>query len=110
MVGGIDLHHIVAASFQPVDLLVCETLGKLCQCFVLTKEMISVVTSIFRRKSLELPVNGFRKGSHQATVRIAGEKPVPIRPPNQFYDIPASPNKQCLQLVNDSPVATHRPI
>ena len=109
-IGRIDLHQVVAATFEAVNLLVGHTLGQTRQLFVLTKEGVAVEAPVFGRKGLHLAVHRVGKRTHQGSGDIAGKQTIPITAPHQLDDVPTSATEQALQLINDAAVATHRSV
>ncbi|MNF59912.1 hypothetical protein D3C84_415140 [compost metagenome] len=110
LVGGENLHHVVATAFEAVDLFIGQALGQMCQGFVLAKELIAVETPVFGSERLELAIDRGGQGLDQRAVVIPGKQSVPVRAPDQFDDVPAGPTEQRLQLVDDATVAPHRTV
>ncbi|MNY77591.1 hypothetical protein D3C86_2175540 [compost metagenome] len=63
LVGSIDLLHIMAATFELVDLLVAEPFGHALQLRMLAEEMFTVVTAVFGGEGLELSIDGPRQNA-----------------------------------------------
>jgi hypothetical protein len=59
--GGVDLHRIVAAPAQAVDVLVAQVGDKGAQLRVLAEEDLAVEGAVLRREGLELAVDGLRE-------------------------------------------------
>ena len=110
VVRGIDLHQIVTASLEQVDLLVAQALHQGGELWVLAEEVLAVVAAILGRKGLELAIDGLCEGLSQGAGGVVRKKSVPVRSPHQLDDAPASAHEQRFQLVDDAAVATHGPI
>ena len=93
-VSRVDFHEVVAAAFEPVDLLVAQTLRELREFGVLAEESFTVETTILGRKSLHLAVHSVGECFDQGTVRVASEQAVPVAAPNQFDHVPTGTAKQ----------------
>ena len=106
----VDLDQIMAAAFQPVNLLVGHALRQTCQRFVLPEKMLAVVAAVAGGKRLHLAVHGVGERVKQRVALIASKKPVPIRAPHQLDNIPAGPTEQFFQLINDAAIATYRAV
>ena len=72
-VSRMNLDQIVAAAFEPVNLLVGHALGQPCQLRVLAKKVVAVKAAVLGRKSLHLAINGIGKGRCQRAGQIACE-------------------------------------
>ena len=105
-----DLHQVVSAALQAVDLLIRHALRQAREFFVLAEEIVAVETTVFGGEGLHLAVDRVGEGAHQRAGGVAREQPVPVAAPDQLDHIPAGPRKQLLQLVDDAAVAAHRPV
>ena len=109
-VGGVDLHQVVAAALEAVDLLVRHALRQLLQFGVLVEEVVAVVASVLGGKGLHLTVHGLAQDAHQRARQVAREQAVPVAAPQQLDDVPAAAGEQTLQLIDDAAVAAHRAV
>ena len=109
-IGGMDLHQVVAAALEPIDLLIGHALRELSQGLALSEEVLAVVLAVARREGLHFAVDRVGEGVCQRTGEVACKKAVPVAAPDQLDHIPAGSGKQALKLVDDATVATHRAI
>ncbi len=109
-IGGVDLHQVVAAALEPVDLFVGHALREPREVLVLAEEVVAVEASVLGREGLHLPVDGVREGAHQRMRGVAREQAVPVAAPQQLDHIPARAAEQLLQFVDDAAVAAHRTV
>ena len=109
-VGSVDLHQIMPATFQAVDLLIGHALRQRGQLGVLAKEVVAVKAPILRRKGLHLAVHRALQRTRQGAREIAGKQSVPVTAPDELDDVPARSGKQALQFINDAAVAAHRAV
>ena len=109
-VGGMDLHQVVAAAFEAVNLCIRQTLRQGGEFGVLAEEVLAVEAPVFGGKCLHLPVHRVGKRANQRAAGIPRKQAVPVAAPDEFDDVPAGPTKQFLQLVNDAAIAPHRAV
>ncbi len=109
-VRGIDLHRVVAAAAQPVDVVIAHVRDDLTQLGVLVEEMLAVEAAVGRGIGLELAVDRFMQALEQHAVFIAREQRVPVRAPQQLDHVPAGAGEQAFELLHDRAVAAHRAI
>ena len=109
-IGGVNLHQVVTAALQSVDLLVGQALCELRQFGVLTKKAVAVEAAVLGGKGLHLAVHRVGKGPHQGLVGVAGKQAVPVAAPDELDDVPTRTSEQLFQLVNDAAIAPDRPI
>jgi hypothetical protein len=109
-IGGVDLHQVVPAALEAVDLLVGQALGQARQFGVLAEEVLAVVAPVLGGKGLHLAVHRLRKDARQRAAVVARKQAVPVAAPDQLDDVPARPGEQPFQLVDDAAVATHRAV
>ena len=105
-----NLHQIVPAALQAVDLLVGHPLRQPRQFFVLAEEVVAVETAVLGGKGLHLAVDGVGKRAGQRAAAVAGEQPVPVAAPDQLDDIPAGAGEKPFQFVDDAAIAAHRAV
>jgi hypothetical protein len=65
----VDLHQVVAAALQAVDLLVGEALRQRGELRVLAEEVVAVVAAVLGGEGLELAVDGARERAAPARRR-----------------------------------------
>ena len=109
-VRGIDLHRVVAAAAQPVDVGIAHVRDDLAQLGVLVEEMLAVEAAVGRGIGLEFAVDRFMQALEQHAVFIAREERVPVRAPQQLDHVPAGAGEQAFELLHDRAVAAHRAI
>ncbi|MPM44892.1 hypothetical protein SDC9_91574 [bioreactor metagenome] len=109
-IGRIDLHQIVAAALQAVDLLVRHALRQRHQLRALPEEMIAIEAAILGGKGLHLPIHRIAQRARQRAGKIARKQTVPVAAPQQLDHVPTRPGKQPLQLVDHAAIAAHRAI
>jgi len=110
MVGGVDLHRIVAAALEPIDVLVAHVGDQLAQLGVLVEEMLAVEAAVGRGVGLELAVDRLVEALEQHAVVVAGEERIPVRAPEKLEHIPAGAGEETLQLLHHRAVAAHRAV
>jgi O-acetyl-ADP-ribose deacetylase (regulator of RNase III) len=64
-VGGVDLHQVVAAALEAVDLLVRHTLGQRGQFGVLAEEVVAVEAPVLGGEGLHLAIHRAFERAHQ---------------------------------------------
>ena len=109
-VGGVDLHQVVAAALQAVDLLVGHALRQALELLVLAEEVVAVEAAVLGGEGLHLAVHRVGEGAGQGAGAVAGEQAVPVAAPHQLDHVPAGAAEQLLQLVDDAAVAAHRAV
>ncbi|MNV27820.1 hypothetical protein D3C71_1189810 [compost metagenome] len=102
-----DLHQVVPAALQAINLLVRHALGQGREFGVLAEEVVAVEAAILGGKGLHLPIDRGFERAHQCAGQVAGEQAVPVAAPDQLDHVPASTREQALQLVDDAAVAAH---
>ena len=80
-VGRVDLHRIVPAASQSVDIVVGQVRGQLRQFRKLVEEVLAIEASIGRRQGLELAVDRLVEGAQQQHLRVARKEWVPVAAP-----------------------------
>jgi hypothetical protein len=76
--GGVDLHRIVAAAAQAVDVLVAQVGDERLELRVPAEEDLAVEGAVLGRERLELAVDCLREGAHQGMAMVAREQHVPV--------------------------------
>ncbi len=109
-IGRVDLHQVMPAALQAVDLLVGHALRQRGQFGGLAEEVVAVVAPILGGKGLHLAIHRAFQRAHQRAREVAGEQTVPVAAPDELDHVPARAGKQSLQLVNDAAVAAHRAV
>ena len=109
-VGGVDLHEVVAAALEAVDLLVRHALRQTRPARVLAEEVVAVEAAVLAAKVCIWPSTVLAKACTSAPGHVTGEQAVPVAAPDQFDDVPARAAKQALQLVDDAAIAAHRAV
>ena len=90
MVGRINFVRIVAASIQPVDIVIAEVCHHLQQLWILSKKVIPHILSALRFEVLIFAVHsGIHRTLHQA-LTVFGKQRIPMPAPDDFDDVPAS--------------------
>ncbi len=110
VISGVDLHRIVAAALQPVDVLVRHVRDELLQFRILAEKGLAVEAAVGRRVFLEFAVDGFVQSLEDHVVAIAREQRVPVRTPHDLDDIPAGAGEQPFEFLHDRSVAAHRAV
>ncbi|MDH6591920.1 hypothetical protein M2165_001809 [Variovorax sp. TBS-050B] len=109
-IGGMDLHKVVAAALEAVDLLVGHAFGEACELGVLAEEVVAVEAPVLGREGLHLAVHRVGEHACQRAAHVLCEQAVPVAAPDQLDDVPAGAGEQLLELVDDAAVAAHRPV
>ena len=109
-IRGVDLHEVVAASLEAVDLLVGHALRQPRQFLVLAEEVVTVEAAVLGGEGLHLAVDGVGERADQRAGLVPREQPVPVAPPHQLDHVPAGTVEQLLELVDDPSVAAHRSV
>ncbi len=110
VICSVDLHQVMTASLEAVDLIVGQALRKRSEFRILAKEMVAVVAAVLGSECLKLAVDRAGKGACEGTRVVACEKAVPVRSPYQLDDPPAGALEQRLELIDDAAVAAHRTV
>ncbi len=109
-VGREDLHGIVAAAAQAIDVVVREVRHELLQLRILVEEVLAVEGAVGGRVGLELAVHRLEEALLQPLVHVAREERVPVGGPEQLDHVPARAGEEALQLLHDGAVAAHRAV
>ena len=109
-IGRVDLHQIVAAALQAIDLFVGHALRQPFQFLVLTEEGVAVEASVLGREGLHLAVDRVGEGPRQRAGAVTGKQAVPVAAPDQLDDVPAGAGEQLFKLVDDAAVAPYRAV
>ena len=110
LVGRVDLDQVMAAAFEPVDLLVGHALRQPGEFLVLAEEGVAVEAAILGGEGLHLAVHRVGEGTRQCSGGVAGEQAVPVAAPDQLDHLPAGATKELLEFIDDAAVATHRAV
>ncbi len=110
VISGVDLHRIVAAALQPVDVLVRHVRDELLQFRILAEKGFAVEAAVGRRVFLEFAVDGFVQPLEDHVVAVAREQRVPVRTPHDLDDIPAGAGEQPFEFLHDRSIAAHRAV
>ena len=112
--GGLErrmhLHGVMTTQAKLLQLGVGEVRNQLQELRRAPPEMLANIGTRFNRVLLVLPVDRLAHTANEGAIWITGQQRIPITAPNDLDDVPASPAERRLQLLNDLPVATHRPI
>src|ERR1700685_3522718 len=85
-------------------------LDHLAQPWIRAEEMLADVRATFRCVLLELTVGHAVHLIDEDAVHVAREQLVPLASPDHLDDVPAGAAEDALQLLDDLPVAAHRPV
>ena len=110
VVGGVDLHRVVPAAVQPVDVGVRQVRDERLQIGILVEEMLAVEASVGRGVGLELAVDRLVQALQEYPVDVAREQGIPVRAPQQLHHVPAGAGEQAFELLHDRAVAAHRAV
>jgi hypothetical protein len=108
--GGEQLPEIMPAPLQAVDLLGGHIRDEVAHFRVLIEEVRQIVSAVPRAERLVLAIDGGGEAAQKCVVDVSREEGVPFRAPQYLDDVPACPAKGHLQVLDDLPVASHRPI
>ena len=110
LVGRVDLHPVVPAPVQQLDVfgghvrhLVLEPLDG-------AEEFLAGVLAAQGLAVLVLAVHAFLHAPAQQAVVVAGQERVPARPPDRLDHVPAGAQEGRFQLLDDLAVAAHRAV
>src|SRR5260221_5500026 len=87
-VGRVDLHRVMSAALQAVDLLVGHALGQPRKLGVLVEEVHAIEMAVLGGKGLHLAVHRVSEGMQQRSSDVASEQAVPIAYAHQLDDLP----------------------
>ena len=110
VIGGIDLHRIVAAQGELLQPLVRQVLHHLEEPRVDAPEMLADVGAAFGRVFLVLAVHDLAHAPDQQAVVVLLEQRIPFAAPDHFDDVPPGAAEDRLELVDDLSVPPHRSI
>ena len=109
-IGGEDLHRIVTATAQAVDVRVGHVRDQCLQIRVFVEEMLAIEPPVGGGVGLEFAVDGFVQALEQHAFLVARKEPVPVRPPEELHHVPARAGKQAFEFLDDRAVAAHRAV
>ncbi len=110
VVRGVDLHRVVAATAQAVDVVVGEVRDEGLELRVPAEEVLAVEAPIGRRVLLELAVDRLVQALQDHVIVVTREQRVPLRAPQQLDHVPAGAGEESLELLDDRAVAAHRTV
>ena len=110
VVRSVDLHGIVSAAAQPVDVLVGHVRSERLQLRILVEEVLAVEAPVGRRVGLELAVDSLVQPLQQHRLLIAREERIPVRTPQHLDHVPTRAGEEAFQLLHDRAVAAHRAV
>ena len=105
-----DLHRVVAAAAQAIDVVVREVRHELLQLRILVEEVLAVEGAVGRGVGLELAVDGLEEALLEPLVRVAREERIPVAAPEELDHVPAGAREEALELLDDRAVAAHRTV
>ena len=110
LVGCVDLAVVVATTTQIPNLLVTPVLNHRLGAWVPTKEVLTHVSAIICFEGLVVAVQGVTHQVDEGVILVCSKQLVPATAPEDLDDVPASTLEECLQLLDDLSVTTHRTI
>ena len=110
MIRRVDLRGVVAAPAESPDLVVGPVLDHRGRLGVLAEEVLPHECAVVRLERLVLPVDALLHQPAQPAVLVSGQEGVPVRPPDHLDHVPAGTTEVRLELLDDLPVAAHRPV
>ncbi len=81
VIGGVDLHRVVAAALQAVDVVVGHVGRQSLQLGVLVEEVLAVEAAVGRGVLLQLAIDGFVQAPQEHAFVVAREQRVPVASP-----------------------------
>ena len=105
-----DLHRIVAAAAQPIDVVVGQVRDELLQLRILVEEVLAVERAVGRGVGLELAVHRLEEALLEPLVRVAREERIPVAAPQELDHVPAGAREEAFELLDDRAVAAHRAV
>jgi hypothetical protein len=109
-IGVVDLHRIMAADAQRLQLVVREVLDHLEQPRVGAPEVLAQVGAVLDNVALVLTVDDIAHPLDEHAIGVLGEERVPLRPPQDLDDVPADAAEHRLQFLDDLAVAADRAV
>ena len=110
VVGGIDLLRVVAAAAEGPDLLVAPVRDHRLRLGVAPEEVLADVGAVVRLEGLVLAVDALLHQLVEDPVLVGLEQRIPARAPDHLDHVPAGAAEVRLELLDDLPVAAHRPV
>ena len=110
LVGGVELAVVVAATGKRPQFVVAQILDHFAQAGVRTEEVLPDVGPRLDGQLLVLAVDRGVHSVEQHPVHVLGEECVPTRAPDHLDHVPAGAAEHRLELLDDLPVAAHRPV
>ena len=110
MIGRMDFAQVVAATPEPVDLVISQGRTNCLQGRILSEKMLTVERTIIGCEGLQLTVHGAVQCINQFALAVACKQRIPVRAPQQLDDIPAGTGKQGFEFVDNVAIAAHRTI
>jgi hypothetical protein len=90
-VGGVDLHQVVAAAVQAVDLVVAHGRDQRRSSGPWPKKLLAVEGAVVGAEGLELAVDGAREGARQGVRAVAREQPSQSLPHSSLMTFQPAP-------------------
>jgi hypothetical protein len=110
LVRGVHLAVVVATAAELGEVVVGQVLDEPAQSRVGPEEVLADVGATGDRELLELAVERLVHLLHQDAVDVASQELVPLAAPDDLDDVPARAVEDRLELLDDLPVAAHRPV
>ena len=109
-IGVVDLHRIVAADAQLLQLVVGQVPHHLEQPRIGAPEVLAQVRAVFDDVALVLAVDDLAHPLDEQALGVAREQLVPLGAPQHLDDVPAGAAEHGLELLDDLAVAAHRTV
>src|SRR5262249_49173505 len=106
----VNFDWVMPAKPQARELIVGEMLDHSEQPGIAAEQALPEVGAAFDEEFLILAVGDLAEPPHQQPIAVILDQAVPVAAPDDLDDIPARTAEMRLQLLNDLPVASARPI
>ena len=110
LVGVVDLHRIVAAEPQLLQLVVGQVLDHLEQPRIGAEEVLAHVGAGLDGVLLILAVDDLAHPLGEQAVVVGREQRIPVAAPDHLDDVPAGAAEDRFELLDDLAVAAHRAV
>jgi hypothetical protein len=109
-VGVVDLHGVVSAERHLLQIVVGQMTDHLEQPRVCPPEMFAQVRAVLDDVALVFAVDDLPHALDEEPLGVARDQVVPLGAPQDFDHVPAGAPEHRLELLDDLPVAAHRPV
>ncbi len=100
----------MTATLQIPDLVIAPSGHHRSSSRILTEELLTNISAIFRFESLEVAIRCAIHQLDERAIAILGEELIPFTAPNDLENVPPSATEERFELLDDLSISTDRAI